>query len=156
MRAVGQLTSALIDWGTAPRIDEAITLQEEMLRLNPNDNQGVRDPLAGCYLSRKRYAEADRLLKQYEEDTMSAPLWARVLLAHATGDLAQAQSRLAAAREQNPYTELYLTGKKRRPRTRPSAYCPGDPSEAVFCADALWEAWKKHPASKRWLKEACG
>ena len=40
MRAMAGLVDALIEWGTAERIDEAITLQEEMLELNPNDSQG--------------------------------------------------------------------------------------------------------------------
>lgn len=155
MRALAGLADALLQWGQPEHVDEAIEIYEEMLELNPNDNQGVRDPLAGLYLQRKRYHDAARLLKTYEEDWMAVPCWARVLLACATGDEGKAAALLKEAREQNPHVELYLTGKKRRPRTRPGYYSPGEDTEAVFCADTLWEAWKKHPRTKEWLKERC-
>lgn len=155
MRAMAQLVESLLEWGTEQHIDEAISIQEEMLELNPNDNQGIRDVIAACYLQRKRYKEAADLFKRYEKDWMAAPSWARVLLAHATGEQDRAEVLLNEARKQNPYVELYLTGRKRRPRTWPGYYTPGEDTEAVFCADTLWEAWKKHPKSKRWLKEVC-
>jgi len=155
MRALAGLADALQQRGQPEHVDEAIEIYEQMLELNPNDNQGVRDPLAACYLRRKRYGEAADLLERYEEDWMAVPCWARVLLAYATGDEAKVATRLKRAREQNAYVELYLTGQKRRPRTRPDFYSPGKDTEAVYCADTLWEAWKKHPKAKRWLKEQC-
>ncbi|MCC5830771.1 MAG: tetratricopeptide repeat protein [Phycisphaeraceae bacterium] len=155
MRALAGLADALLQWGQPEHIDEAIGIYEQMLELNPNDNQGVRDPLAACYLQRMRYHDAAELLKRYEDDWMAVASWARVLLAYATGDEDEAAMLLKEAREQNPHVELYLTGKKRRPRTRPGSYSPGEDTEAVFCADTLWEAWKKHPEAKRWVKERC-
>lgn len=152
MRAMGQLVQALLEWGTIICIDEAIELQQEMLELNPNDNQGVRYHLVACYLQRKRYDDAASLLKQYEDDSMAVWCWARVLHAHVTGDINGAMSCLVDARGHNPFVELYLSGQKRRPRTRPGYYSFGDDTEAVVCANTLWEAWKKHPKSKQWLK----
>jgi tetratricopeptide (TPR) repeat protein len=155
MRAMAQYANSLIECGKLIQIDEAILIAEEMLELNPNDNQGMRDILGACYLQRKRYDDATRLLKEYENDWMAIPCWTRVLLAHARDDEEQAVKLLDIAREQNPFVELYLTAQKRRPKTRPGHYSPGDDSEAVYCADTLWEAWKKHPKSKRWLKDVC-
>ncbi len=152
MRAMARLAHSLVEWGTPEHIDEAITIHEEMLDLNPNDNQGIRDILVGCHLQRKRYNEAAELLKRYEDDWMAVSCWARVLLAHATGDEDNAVALLQEARKQNAHVEQYLAGQKRRPRTRPGHYSPGEDTEAVFCADTLWEAWKKHPKSKRWLQ----
>lgn len=156
MRAMAQLGFALLEWGTTERVDEAIGIFEEMLDLNPNDNQGVRDVLAGSYLARKRYTDAEKLFERYPEDWLAAPAWARVLLAFATEGEDAATVRLAEARERNPHVEAYLAGRKRRPRTLPAMYSPGDESEAVCCADMLWEAWKAHPKAKKWLKEAAG
>lgn len=153
MRAMGHLVQSLLQWGTVTSIDEAIELQQEMLDLNPNDNQGVRYHQVACYLQRKRYDDTASLLKQYENDSMAVWHWARVLHAHATGDTEAARSFRSEAREQNPLVEPYLTGRKRRPKIRPEYYSPGDDTEAIFCADALWEAWKKHPKSKLWLKD---
>lgn len=154
MRALAGLADALLQWGQPEHIDEAIEIYEQMLELNPNDNQGIRDMLAACYLQRKRYNDTAELLDRYD-GWMAVPSWTRVLLAYATGGKDKAAALLREAREQNPHVELYLTGKKRRPRTRPGSYSPGKDSEAVFCADTLWEAWKKHPKAKRWLKERC-
>ena len=154
MRALAALANGLLLIGQPEHLDEAIGIYEQMLELNPNDNQGVRDILAALYLQTKRYDDAAALLRRYKDDWMAVPCWARVLLAQATGDEAQAAALLKEARKQNPHVELYLTGKKRRPRSRPGYYSPGDVSEAVFCADTLWEAWKKHPQVIRWLKQA--
>lgn len=153
MRALAQLSMALLEWGIDEAVDEAIEIQEEMLELNPNDNQGVRDWLAGCYLARKRYDDAEALFARYPDDWLSTPAWARVLHAYLTDGTERAVELLAEARERNPHVEQYLTGRKRRPRNRPAAYSPGDKSEAIYCANVLWEAWKKHPKAKKWLKE---
>lgn len=152
MRTMAQLGFALLDWGTPERVDEAIGIFEEMLELNPDDNQGVRDVLAGSYLARKRYTHASDLFDRYPDDWLAAPAWAKVLLAFATEGADAAASPLADARERNTHVEAYLTGRKRRPRSRPGMYSPGDESEAVYCTDMLWEAWKAHPKAKKWLK----
>ena len=155
MRALAGLADALQQWGRPEHINEAIGIYEQMLELNPNDNQGVRDILAALYLQTKRYDNATALLTRYKEDWMAVPCWARVLLAYSTGDEDKAAALLQKARQQNPHVELYLTGQKRRPRTRPDYYSPGEDTEAVFCSDTLWEAWKKHPIAIRWLKQCC-
>lgn len=154
MRAMAQLAFALLDWGTPERVEEAIEVFEEMLELNPNDNQGVRDWLTGCYLRRKRYTDAAALFERFPEDWLAAPAWARVLLAFATEGEARASELLGEARERNAHVEQYLTGRKRRPRGRPGMYSPGDETEAVYCANMLWEAWKAHPKARAWLKQA--
>lgn len=156
MRAMAQLAFALLDWGTPQRVDEAIEIFEEMLELNPNDNQGVRDWLAGGYLARRRYDDAKALFKRYPDDWLAAPAWASVLLAYIVEGEQRAAELLKDARERNRHVEKYLTGAKRRPRTRPGAYSPGDETEAVYCADMLWQAWKAHPKARQWLMSACG
>ncbi|HMO26893.1 MAG TPA: tetratricopeptide repeat protein [Tepidisphaeraceae bacterium] len=153
MRAMAMLADALRQWGQPEGINEAIAIYEEMLQLNPNDNQGVRDPLAGCYLQARRYDAAADLLERYEGDGMAVPRWARVLLAYVTQPMSTAVKLLKLAREQNPHVEQYLTGQKRRPRARSDYYSLGEESEAIFCVDTLWEAWKKHPAARQWLQQ---
>lgn len=155
MRAMAMLSNALIEWGNPEAVDEAIEIHEEMLELNPNDNQGVRDWQAACYLARKRYVDAAALFAQYPDDWLAAPAWARVLHAYVTEGEAVASKLLREARKRNTHVELYLTGQKRLPRTRAGAYSPGDESEAVYCAEMLSLAWKAHPKAKKWLKETC-
>jgi len=124
-----------------------------MLDLNPNDNQGVRDYLGGCYLTQKRYSDALALFERYPDDWLAAPAWARVLHAFVVDGEPKAMEFLHEAHERNQYVAQYLSGRKRRPRGRPETYSPGKESEAFFCADMLWEAWKKHPKARKWLKE---
>ncbi len=152
MRAMAGLAEGLTEWGTPAGIDEAIGIYEEMLDLNPNDNQGVRTQLVGCYLSSKRYGLAEALLERYDGDCSLEFLWAEVLLAFLEGDEEESLIRFHMARKVNPYVELYLSSKKRRPRVREPYTEAGSDAEAVYCADAIYDAWNKHPKAKRWLK----
>ena len=52
---------------------EAIKIYEELLKLNPNDNQGVRDDLSRLYLKHYKYDQFNKLYKKYKED--STALW---------------------------------------------------------------------------------
>ena len=148
MRAMAMLADALLESGTPVHVDEAISIHEEMLELNPDDNQGVRDWLAASYLARKRYADATALFARYPEDWLATPAWSRVLHAYATGDKARAPKLLKEARTRNRYVTQYLSGAKRRPRRRAASYSPGDESEAVYCADILWAVWKAHSRAR--------
>ncbi len=90
MRARQGLANCL--W-TAGRRDEAIAHLEEMLRLNPNDNQGIRYALAGYYLKEDRDDDLARLLQQFDDDGMAAWAYNRALLAfRKEGDSEHAQT----------------------------------------------------------------
>ena len=149
MRARQELADRLRDAG---RTDEAIGHYEAMLELNPNDNQGIRDLLLACYLTRGDLDSAGRLLDQYREDASATFQWSRVLERHLAGDEAKAVTLLAEARKDNAFVEPYLTGKKRMPRSLPAYYSPGDESEAKYVAVNLRTAWECHRASVKWLK----
>ncbi|HEX7445954.1 MAG TPA: hypothetical protein VF306_00335, partial [Pirellulales bacterium] len=64
MRARLGLAQSLVELG---RVDDAIAHYQELLRLNSNDNQGVRYLLLPQLLAVGRDAEAARLLKQFDE-----------------------------------------------------------------------------------------
>jgi len=153
MRAMARLAEGLLQYRTKEAAAEAIPIYEEMLDLNPNDNQGVRDLLLACTLRLRRYDAAAATLQRYREEASASHAWAGVLLAHATGDVAGAVARLAKARQANPHIEAFLTGRKRRPRGRPPLYQLGSIEEAIITADILAEAWTAHPKSRAWLRE---
>lgn len=152
MRAMAGLAEALAGTTAPASVDEAIAIEEEMLSLNPNDNQGIRGPLVGHYLERKRYGDAENLLEKYKGDGMAVSLWARVLLAFLDDDEAKTLAAVKIARKQNKYVWEYLSGHTRRPRGMPDFYSPGDEAEAVICTDILWRAWRSHAKALRWLK----
>jgi len=148
MRALGELANMLRGEG---RHAEAIETYEKMLELNPNDNQGVRDPLLGLYLVTGNLVSAGKLLKRYNEDSLANFAWARVLERFLSNDRKGAGAALKAARTGNRFVELYMSGKKAVPRNLPEMYSPGSEEEAILCVDMLASAWAAHPEAVLWL-----
>lgn len=149
MRARAQLAACL---HYAGRIKEAIAEWEAMLKLNPNDNQGVRYDLLTCYLALNKLEGAKRLLKKYPESEFNTVFaWGSVLDCFLRGNLEKATTGMDMARKQNPYTEAFITGVRRSPKLLPNSYSPGTLSEAECFAEGLRLAWQKHPEAMRWL-----
>lgn len=153
MRAMGALAEALA--GNEYHLDEAISVHEEMLELNPNDNQGIRYGLLGCYLARKRYGDAQKLLDRYPDECSAFFLWGKVLLLFATEGEKAASRALRDARKENSHVDRYFFPRKQCPNVRLECYSPGDETEAIACAQILHVAWKAHSAARKWLQQAC-
>jgi tetratricopeptide (TPR) repeat protein len=149
MRARAALADVLRDEG---RLDEAIAHYAALLDLNPNDNQGLRDVLLGCYFVAGDLEGVRRLLGQYAEDDSAVFAYARVLERFLSGDREGAAQAREDARDDNPHVEAYLTGRRALPRHLPDFYSPGDKTEAVHCAASLADAWKRHPEAVSWLR----
>lgn len=139
----------------AGRIDEAIAEWDGMLKLNPNDNQGMRYNLLPCYIMLKRLHEAGQLFAKYDGECPYNAVfsWGRVLERLLLEDFPEAKKALAVARKQNSHVEAYLKGNRKPPKRTPEAYAPGSKEEAVCFAESLSEAWKRHPAALKWLAE---
>ncbi|HSB68203.1 MAG TPA: tetratricopeptide repeat protein, partial [Candidatus Methylomirabilis sp.] len=149
MRARLGLAQCLEEMG---RVDEAIGHYQELLRLNPTDNQGVRDILLPTLLAEGRDADAGALLQRYAED-MSATWkygWA-LWTFRREGDSQLARDRLREAVRANRHVLRYLTGKAELPLVLPDAYAFGSVEEAMLCADDLEDAWRATPGADRWL-----
>lgn len=148
MRAMEQLAGLLRAEGIAL---DAIAIYETMLDLNPNDNQGVRDPLLGLYLETGDLKGADRLLVRYKEDASANFAWSRVLAKFLAGKRDEASAALKKARHTNRHVELYLTAQKTLPKHPPEMYSPGSTEEAVLCLNYLSGAWAAHKEATLWL-----
>lgn len=133
---------------------DAIAHWQEMLVLNPGDNQGIRYFLLAAQLAEKRWREAGELLAAYpDEENITAPFaWGRVLERLLAADPEGATKALHIARRVNPYMETYLNGTKRVPRKCPSTYSSHTEDEAKVFAQDYAGAWKRHPAARKWLK----
>jgi tetratricopeptide (TPR) repeat protein len=150
MRARAALAEAL--WALGRR-EEAIDHQRELLRLNPNDNQGVRDRQVEWLLWLERYEELDELFAAYEEDDAAAFAYTKALAAFCRhDDSAQARRMLAEARKQNPHVPAYLSGRKRLPARLPDHVGFGDASEAVDYAANAKALWESVPGALAWLE----
>ena len=153
MRAMGALAESLAD--NEYHLDEAIAVHEEMLDLNPGDNQGIRYGLLGCYLAKKRYNDAQQLLDRYPGEYSAFFLWGKVLLLLATRGEREASRALRDARKENPHVERYFFPRKQRPNVQLEGYSPGKETEAIACAQILHIAWKAHSPARKWLQSIC-
>lgn len=149
MRARLGLAQCLEDLG---RVDEALPHYRELLRLNPNDNQGVRDVLLAALLSTGRDDEAGELLARYDDD--ASALWRygwALWTFRREGDGPAARARLREAVRTNRHAARYLAGRRRWSGPLPDAYALGSEEEAVLCAAQLGPAWQATPGAAQWL-----
>ncbi|MBW1723463.1 MAG: tetratricopeptide repeat protein [Deltaproteobacteria bacterium] len=149
MRARAGLAQCL--WEAGQR-EEAVEHYWDMLRLNPNDNQGIRYLLMPCLIELGRDEDAEKLFKQYKEDGMAVWVYSRALLDFRKhGDSPAADRSLKEALEENPLVPHYLLGRKKIPRVLPDYHGFGDENEAVLYARGNRAAWKATPGALEWL-----
>lgn len=152
MRARHELALAL--WQAGDR-DDAVGHYQDLLRLNPNDNQGIRYLLMDALLELGREPEAAELLKRYKDDGSAAWAWSGALLAfRRVGDAPAARKALAKAVEANRHVAAYLLGRKPLPRTLPDFIGIGDEDEAVAYMHDAAGAWAAAPGATNWVAEA--
>jgi len=154
MRARLGLARCLADVG---RVDEAVGHYQELLRLNPNDNQGVREVLLPLLLLEGRDAEAGALLLKYEDDPGALWRYAWALCTfRQERDSPRARAYLRQALKGNRHVPDYLIRNVELPEVLPEAYRPGSVEEAEICAEELMEAWEGTPGAMRWLMDHRG
>jgi tetratricopeptide (TPR) repeat protein len=149
MRARAGLAQSL--WEAGSR-DEAVEHYQDMLRLNPNDNQGIRDLLLPYLIELGRDADAENLFRQYKEDGMAVWMYSRALLDfRKKGNSLAATKSLKAAFEENKHVPAYLLGRKKMPRHLPDNYGFGDENEAIVFAHGNRSAWEATRGALEWL-----
>lgn len=149
MRARAGLAQSL--WETGHR-DEAVDHYWDLLRLNPNDNQGIRDLLMPCLIELGRDKDAERLYKRYKDNGMAVWRYSRALLDFRRhGGKAVACKSLDAALQQNPHVPGFVLGRKKMPRYLPGFYGYGDEQEAVLYCYGNRQAWLGTPGALAWL-----
>jgi tetratricopeptide (TPR) repeat protein len=133
--------------------DRAIDIFTDLLRLNPNDNQGARYELATCLLEKRDHAALEGLLEKYENDGSAVWLYSRALLKFRLGgDSMDATAALRAAVEENPFVPRYLLGTKKIPARSPGYMTRGEWTEAVDYAAWNQYVWAETPGALGWLE----
>jgi tetratricopeptide (TPR) repeat protein len=151
MRARGGLANTLWELG---RRQEAIDHYWEMLRLNKQDNQGIRYILAVCLLEDKRDDELGKLLSLNADDGMAMLQYARALLAfRREGPSREAGRYLQQAIKSNPHVPAYILGLKRIPKERPLYLDWGGEREAAYVASEVKHIWWREEGAIRWLRD---
>jgi tetratricopeptide (TPR) repeat protein len=136
----------------AGRREEAVGHLQDMLRLNPHDNQGVRYTLAGFLLFLDRDDDLARLLQQYDEDSAAWAYTKALLAFRHHGDTPEARQLLKEAKKTNRHVPAYLLGEKSLPTEPPGSYGPGDESEALHYLGSFLAGWKATPGAVAWLR----
>ena len=150
MRALSGLGNSQWEMGKG---EEAVKIYRELLRLNPNDNQGVRYSLVNLLLKLDQEDELRALLDEYND---YSPTWAYTLTLLAfrrDGDTAEARKLLRKALKVNRHVLAYLIGQKRIPNEIYETISMGGEDEAINYAAAHLNLWRKTPGVVDWLRE---
>jgi len=149
MRAREGLAERL--WRLGER-EAAIEHYREMLRLNPNDNQGVRYVLLDCLLGMGRNDEAGELLSRYEDDGSAEWLYNHALwLFRREGGSPNAARSIKEALAENKHVPAYLLGRKRIPSRLPDTLAFGGDDEAVDYVIHALSNWMSTSGALTWL-----
>jgi tetratricopeptide (TPR) repeat protein len=135
------------------RRDEAIPHYQELLRLDPDDNQGVRYALLATLILAGRDDETAALLARFGDEETALWQYGRALAVfRREGDSRAAREALREALRSNRHVPQYLTGDAEWPGPLPDSYGLGSREEAVICDMELGEAWDASPAAISWLR----
>jgi tetratricopeptide (TPR) repeat protein len=149
MRALAGLAETVEAMGEPT---QAADHYRELLRLNPNDNQGNRFVFARCLLKAGADEELGKLLDQYEDDATAAWLYTRALwLFRKEGATNQASGALVKAFKQNPFVPLYLLGVAQMPDEPPGYIEMGGETEAVEYIGMNGLAWLDTRGAIQWF-----
>ncbi|HOI56413.1 MAG TPA: hypothetical protein PLP01_14290, partial [Phycisphaerae bacterium] len=129
----------------------AVGTYQELLRLNPNDNQGARHMLLPLLLQTGQDEAASKLVAAYEDDAFAAWFYCRALLAfRKEGDCERAREELHAAIKENRHVPKYLLDRESADFW-PESYSLGSEEEAIVTADECGDAWEATPGAMVWL-----
>jgi tetratricopeptide (TPR) repeat protein len=135
----------------------AIEHLQDMLRLNPDDNQGLRFVLMGWLLGVGDDRALGELLHRYHDDGGAEYLYTNALwLFRSEGAKRKANHALQKAMDENSFVPLYLLGRRKLPTKLPEYIGFGDESEAVAYAGGAIAAWRETEGALTWLAEQIG
>jgi hypothetical protein len=155
MRGLHELGLALID---AEDLGGAEAVFNKLLKLNPNDNQGVRENQIFVYLCAGRYGDVRKLCAKYPGDGLLATNMALLACATAEGGGADAQRIIGEITAMNehvlPMLKMCLTTRIRPLESGSEYVTVGGVDEAAGYIALNWDAWAGSEMRKRFLKAA--
>lgn len=134
--------------------NKSIDVLQEMLELNPNDNQGMRTILVTRLLILNRFLEAEKLIHDFGDEKTASMLYGKAYLYfNKRSKKLEADKILIKAMEYNPYVPLYLLGLIHMPDELPDYIGFGDESEAISYVELSMLLWAKNEKAIRWFIE---
>ncbi len=135
-------------------IDKAIEIYEEMLELNPGDNQGIRYLLSTLLLGKKDLTKFELFIGKNEDEDCAVWNYNNALYRFKkSGQTAKSEKILAHAYKSNPFVIDYLLGIKKMPKELPQYIGIGDEDEAVSYVNGAWPIWQETTGALEWLHD---
>lgn len=135
------------------RLGEAAEHFQEMLRLNPRDEQRIREILVHILIVLDLDEEAQALLDRYGEDQSALMGFPRALLRfRREGDSTEARRCLKHAMRANRFIPGLLLRTSQMPSPS-NFYTPGTKEEAAAYPPLSRGTWEKTPGALDWLRE---
>jgi len=136
-----------LDWK-----DEAINEYNEILELNPSDNQGVRYMLASLLLLTGKYKLFAELYKKFKDEKSTFWLFNYALYLFATeGASEKANRALILANKENPNVIDFMSQRKQMIKNPGGHYSPGDENEATYYLMDNFRSWMNIENTLDWL-----
>lgn len=134
-------------------VEECVSVLEEIIELNPNDNQGVRDQLGLYYLQLNRLEKFRELNNAYSKDGGAFHNFNLALYTYKSeGRTSKADELLRIAISENEFVVPKLT--QRKPiKEIPDFYGYGDEREALYYASYAKPVWMHTLGALAWLRD---
>jgi len=134
------------------KLDQACQIAQRIYKVNPNDNQGVRNLLVPWYVRLGQYDEAKKILKQYADTMCTVLAWSKVLLDYILKD--NPLESLKKALKANVMVPKYLLFQHKIPDKLPCGGLEvGGLDEAIYYAHAQRDGWLQTPGALDWLQD---
>ncbi|MGE6356898.1 hypothetical protein ACQKCJ_23765 [Flavobacterium sp. NPDC079362] len=132
---------------------EAVIISEEIIALNENDNQGVRDQLLLYFILLDENEKFQKYATMFKDDDGTFSLFNRALFAFKTeGETDNTNKQLQKAIKQNKFVATKLLSKK--PITNTTDYYSwGGADEANYYAEFAKYIWENTNEATLWLKK---
>lgn len=139
-------------------LEEALRLFQELLSLNPNDNQGVRAMTLEVLFKLGKLQDVLKITEQYFNDIMPETLYGRALALFKLGQREKATLALEEAIDNLPLVgKELLKAKHSLPRTAvPGMVTVGGADEAYYYWEHWGQLWEDNPEAVKWLRETMG
>ena len=147
MRAKAALADALWESGN---FYPAMSHCHEMLKLNPNDNQGIRHLLANYYLELEMVDDLSVLLDDYSGDMRPFLQYTRALLAYRQSS-PDADDIAKAAIRSNKHIPSLLSKCKLQPKSNSGYITLGEMDEAIDYINHNIKPWIRTPNAIEWI-----
>jgi len=135
-------------------LEAALAVCENLLSLNPNDNQGVRAMVTGCYFGLKQPARVLAVCRRYRQDAMEHVVYGRALALFQLGKAKEAGKAVSMAVKFYPLIAAELLKERhRKPKEADAQYVTlGSPQQAYLYWADDGRFWMETPGATDFLR----